>query len=83
MNSVLIIYDEVGYLISQMSGDVREPVGVPFIWVDVPEGKILAGIDVSSEVHVPIFTNIPKSETELLKEQVNNLTLAYAEMMGV
>jgi len=83
MENSLVIYDEEGFILSQMSGSVREPVGVPFIWVVVPEGKVLTGINVSGEVHVPIFTDIPKSETELLKEQVNNLTLAYAEMMGV
>jgi hypothetical protein len=83
MQRVLLIYDTTGYIISQMSGDVREPQGVPFLWVDVPNGKMVTGIDVAQTPNVAIFEDYPKSETELLKEKVDALTLAYAEMMGV
>jgi hypothetical protein len=32
MNNTLIIYDHDGYIIAQMSGSIREPVGIP-CWV--------------------------------------------------
>jgi len=38
-NKTLIIYDAEGYIISQMGGNVREPVGIPFMWVETPKGK--------------------------------------------
>ena len=79
----LIVYDETGYIIFQGSGDVREPVGIPFLWVDVPKGKRIVGVDVSVSPNVAILGDIPKNETQLLKEQVDSLTIAMAEMMGV
>jgi hypothetical protein len=72
--NTLIIYDQEGYIISQMSGSVREPMGVPFMWVEVPEGKIVAKIDVLGETHIPVFEDLPKSEVDILKTQVSDLT---------
>ena len=79
----LIIYDGTGYIIFQGSGDVREPVGIPFLYADVPEGKRVTGVDVTVTPNVAILEDLPKSETQLLKEQVDSLTIAMAEMMGV
>jgi hypothetical protein len=79
----LIIYDSTGYIIFQGQGDLREPQGIPFLWVDVLEGKYVQSIDVSGTTHKPVFTDIPKSEVELLKEQVDSLNIAMANIMGV
>lgn len=78
----LIIYDNEGFILSQMSGSVREPVGVPFLWVEVSEGKYVDSIDTTGEIDVPVFDDLPKSETQLLQEQVNDLNLAMAALMG-
>lgn len=66
----LIIYDSEGFILSQMSGDVREPIGIPFMWVEVPEGKYITGVDVSGEEHIAIFAEHPKSEADMLKERM-------------
>jgi hypothetical protein len=79
----LIIYDGTGYIIFQGSGDVREPIGIPFMWAEAPEGKRITGVDVTVTPNVAIFEDIPKSETQLLKEQIDSLTIAMAEIMGV
>ena len=71
----LIIYDSEGIIISQMGGDVREPVGVPFLWAEVPQGKYIVSIDVSGEEHIPIFTEHQKSEMEVLDEKLVELAL--------
>jgi len=76
----LIIYDQTGYIISQLSGSVREPVGIPFMWVEVPEGKYVKSIDVSGETHVPIFENLPKSEIDKLRDADLEIKLALAEL---
>lgn len=81
MNTI-IIYDNTGTIIMQASGSMREPVGVPFIWVDVPQGQYAESIDVSGEVHVPVFVDLPKSETQLLQEQVADLNQAIAAIIG-
>ncbi len=72
--NTLIIYDSTGYVISQMAGSVREPQGgVQFLWAEIPEGKKLkngVGIDVSANPHQAILEDMPKTEIELLKEQL-------------
>lgn len=80
MNDTLIIYDHDGYIIAQMSGSVREPVGIPFMWVKVPEGKRLVSIDVSGETHIPVFEDLPKTEVQQLKEENLEIKLALAEL---
>ena len=73
----LIIHDNEGYILSIRQGEPapREPIGVPFLWVDIPEGKQIKitdgiGVDVSVTPHQAILEDIPKSEVELLREQL-------------
>ena len=82
-NKTLIIYDAEGYIISQMGGNVREPVGIPFMWVEIPDGKRLVKIDTSAEEHQPVFADLPKPEIEELKEQISALNIALAAILGV
>lgn len=72
--NTLIIYDSTGYILDVKSGGIREPIGVPFIWVEIPVGKRLkttidglALIDVTVTPNVAILEDIPKTETELLQ----------------
>ena len=88
--NTLIIYDNTGYVISQMAGSIREPHGgVLFLWVDIPDGKQLKltdgiGVDVSVKPHQAILEDIPKTEIELLKEQQQELSDTIAALiMGV
>lgn len=69
----LIIYDGTGYIISQMSGDVREPIGIPFMWVEIPEGKYITGVDASVTPNVAIFESLPKSDISKLATDVDAL----------
>lgn len=73
----LIIYDNDGYILSVQQGNPspREPIGVPFLWVEIPSGKQLkggVGVDVSSEPHTAILEDIPKSEVEILNERIQS-----------
>lgn len=79
----LIIYDIEGTIISKMSGDVREPIGIPFMWVEIPDGKSLVKIDTSAEEHQPVFADLPKPEIEELKEQISALNIALAAILGM
>jgi len=65
-----------------MIGSVYEPVGIPFLYVEVPIGKTIKSVDVDATPNVVIYEDIHKSEIEILKDKVNCLTLALAEMMG-
>lgn len=74
----LIIYDNEGSIIQQITGSYRVPVGIPYLEIEVPPGKIVVAVNV--ETKEPIFEDIPKSEIELLKEENTELKLALAEL---
>ena len=88
--NTLIIYDNTGYVTSQMAGSIREPQGgVQFLWAEIPEGKQLKitdgiGVDVTKTPHQAILEDIPKTDIELLKEQQQELSDTIAALiMGV
>ncbi|WMJ88850.1 hypothetical protein [Anaerocolumna sp. MB42-C2] len=54
----LIIYDNTGKLYYQASGNVNEPIGLPFMWVEIPEGKYINRIDTLITPHQPIYWDI-------------------------
>lgn len=77
----LIIYDNTGFIISQMQGsDLREPVGLPFIYIEVPQGKMLRSVDVSGTEHKPVYEDLPKPETQKLQELVDQLIIDNLNM---
>ena len=84
----LIIYDADGYLLDTRSGEPapREPIGVPFLWVDIPEGKRIKitdgiGIDVSVTPHQVILEDVPPSEIESLRLEMAQSNTELFEMM--
>lgn len=86
----LVIYDNDGYIIQTMSGTPlpKEPIGVPFLWVEVPQGKRVKalgtiGVDVAVTPHVAILEDIPPTEIDTLKQQANDLNIAIANILGV
>ncbi|EMS70277.1 hypothetical protein [Ruminiclostridium cellobioparum] len=77
----LVIYDETGFIISQMQGsDLRESIGVPYIFIEIPQNKILKSIDVSKTEHKPVFEDLPKPETQKLQELIDQLIIDNLNM---
>lgn len=73
--NTLLIYDSTGYIITQMSGAVREPISIPFIWVEIPVGKRIkltdgVGVDMSVTPNVAFLEDIPKIVEELNTERI-------------
>lgn len=66
----LIVYDNSGTIYFQAAGNVTQPIGIPFIVVDVPPGKLAISVDVSGETHVPVLVDLPKTQVEIELEQV-------------
>lgn len=82
--NTLIIYDSEGYILFQSSGDhLREPVGVPFMWVYVPATKYVERIDVKSEIHTAIFADLPKGTEQIMQDRITDLELTIAEMLAM
>lgn len=79
----LIIYDNTGKIWVQMSGSYVAPTGLTYLEVEVPTGKRPISVDVSGTTPTVVYADFPKSDLVMLKEQVDTLTLALAEMMGV
>ena len=80
--NTLIIYDTKGLIITQRSGsDVKEPTGVPYLWVDIPVGKYVTSIDVSVTPNVAILADLPKSETQLLQDKLDLMQKALDELI--
>lgn len=70
----LIIYDSQGYVLSNSTGSYRVPQGVPFLEVEVPQGKQIKytngiGVDVSVTPHQVILEDIPPSDIEKLRQE--------------
>lgn len=75
----LIIYDDNGYVLSNITGSYRVPTGVPFLEVEIPQGKQIKytngiGVDVSVTPHQVVLEDTPPSEIDQLKQTVADLT---------
>lgn len=75
--NTLIIYDATGYVLFYGSGSVREPIGMLFLWVEIPTGKQIKitdgiGVDVTVIPNIAILEDIPKTEVEILQTQLKN-----------
>ena len=80
--TTLIIYDSTGYIYNQIQGSYRTPIGLTCLEVEIPQGQQAVSVDVTVTPNVPVFADLPKSETQILQEQVNNLNIALAALMG-
>lgn len=77
----LIIFDDGGTIYYQVTGDFITPQGgIQYLILEVPEGKYISGVDLSGETPQAILSDFPKSENEQLKENINDLQLALAEL---
>lgn len=86
----LIIYDNEGYILSTRSGQPasREPIGVPFLWVEIPEGKRIKttdgiGVNVSVTPHEVILEDIPPTEIDTLREDFNTAVVELSMLIGI
>jgi hypothetical protein len=77
----LIIYDNTGYIISQSQGQPtqREPLGVPFLWVEIPEGKSVIKIDTTVAPNMPVFADMPATA----EDRISALEVAMAQQLGI
>ena len=76
----LIIYDNEGYIISTRQGQPspRKPIGVPYLEVEIPSNKQIKitdgiGVDVSVTPHEVILEDIPPTEIDVMKQEVQTM----------
>lgn len=78
MTNTLIVHDTTGYVLQQITGNYRIPSGVPYMEVDIPQGKQLKitdgiGVDISVTPHKAILEDVPPTEIEVLKEDTSTI----------
>jgi hypothetical protein len=80
----LIIYDNEGFIVDQKFGEgYRIPVGIPYLELDIPTGKQAISVDVSVTPNVPIYENIPETDSQKIADlEAENAQINYALMMG-
>lgn len=77
--NTLVIYDSQGTIFTRLTGSYTVPVGLPYLEMEVPQGKYVVSVDVTSETHTPIFEDIPPSEMEVLKVENQMLQQSLLE----
>lgn len=88
--NTLVIYDTSGFIISVRQGDPepREPIGVPFLNVEIPEGKHIKivdgiGVDVSTTPHQVLLEDLPPNEVDTLREDLNEAVMELTMLIGM
>ena len=77
----LIIYDNTGYIFMTMRGDYIKPQGgINYLEIEIPTGKLVTGVNMSVTPNVPIYEDIPLTETELLKKRIEEQETAILEL---
>lgn len=65
-----VIYDSKGTIFMQGSGFSKPEGNLVYMEVSVPDNQYLAKIDTSKDPVEPVFAEYPKSEMQLMREQL-------------
>lgn len=79
--NTLIVYDNEGFVFYTAQGEVKEPVGVPSIRVDLEEGEYVPEVDVSKEPHMAVIKQYPKTAQQLQQEEIDTLKKKYNDLV--
>jgi len=78
----LILYDNTGYIYLQMtSSTYRAPQGgINYLEVEIPEGKLITGVDLTVTPNVAVFEDIPQTDIEIADAKIATLELENADI---
>lgn len=65
-----VIYDSKGTIFMQGSGFSKPEGDLTYMEVSVPENQYLVKMDTSKDPAEPVFAEYPKSDMQLMKEQL-------------
>ena len=80
-NCIVVIYDNTGKIWYQGSG-LGTPDGLQYMELQLDPGDYVESMDVTTTPHTPIVHKGMVTMEEL-KTQIEDLTLAMAELLGV
>lgn len=88
MDKTLIIYDNTGRIVSSATGTADsyyKPVGLPYLEIEIPLGKRVkegTSVDVTVTPHQVILEDIPPSEIETMRADLDTAILELSLMIG-
>lgn len=66
-----VIYDLSGVPIDQKQGsNLYTPNGLPYLDIEIPEGKELERIDVTATPNEPVYRDRPKTEIQIMQSNM-------------
>lgn len=77
----LIIYDNDGTIFTQITGGYSVPKGLQNMEIEIPHGKYIERVDTSKQKHQAIFKDYEKSETEVLKAELQEVKNALNDII--
>lgn len=79
--NTLIIYDNQGQIFSKIEGFYDIPNGgIQFLEIEMPQGKIVKGVDTTIVPHQAILEDAPPTEVYTLKQE---LAQTNADLLGL
>lgn len=82
--STIVIYDNLGHIISEITTlnvEQNIPNGIPYLIVEVPNGKQIESVNVSKTPHSVVYSDIQKTQTDILEERILLLESAMNELL--
>lgn len=74
MNKALVVYDNTGFIYNITYGtDKTELPILSSMFVDVPDGRNINSIDVSTETPTPVYDELPLTEMADIKNSVDTI----------
>lgn len=75
MNTALVIYDLTGRVLAIYFSETEVPQGIPYMFVDIPEGESVVSIDLSDPKNPKaVLSGEGKTDLTKIKEELNRIT---------
>ena len=80
MNTALVIYDLTGKVLAVYFGETEVPQGIPYMFVDIPEGESIGKVDLSDPKNpVAVLSGENKTDLTKLQEELERITTKVDE----
>lgn len=80
MNTALVIYDLTGKILAVYFGETNVPQGVPYLFVDVPDGESVLRVDLTdTDNPTAVLSGNTKTDLTKLREEMDRISTKVDE----
>lgn len=80
MNTALVIYDLTGKILAVYFGETNVPQGIPYLFVDVPDGESVLRVDLTDPDNpVAVLSGENKTDLTKLREEMDRISIKVDE----